>query len=526
MARPFIDDLGPSPFKHRRRQKAAVPAPPVTAIKEEASDPKESCHDAGRPTEQLGVTPPPESTTREEGPASQGSRIGDSIPPITRLATTLPPTRDLSARKLLSWDGKDLGISPFKGRRRLQALVKASEASHSVLEKPTAVSSSPGSLNGAAHLTQDPQPSDADTETVSSPRSFLDSELEKLSLSSPSETTPNTSDGSVTSAASVSHAPAKNKILSLTVKKALTPQPFLNTNLGRVPPEVREIIWKYLLISSTSHIFVQNQNVDAQSQPESQPSGDSQLSSKATPSTIWSTQPFSPEIDLLRTCRLVREECQHIFYSKNSFILASASDLLGFLRSMGDDCRDKLRSLHLVGLITDKLSYTEKELDEFCREGWFGFGERDSLAQETGPDLHPHAEKATGLLRACKNLKTIDIEFKVGEELGIIHLLQEWHGFDKTAIDFLDDFSWIVRPTRFLEKSIWRISDAHELARPSDSSWGTLVSGNDRVVKVSILRGIAAPNRSLTIEEFRILCTESDSDYGEDDASTEYDEED
>ena len=513
MARAF-DDLGQSPFGHKRRQKAALLARPIAAPKEETNDYKEPSHDTADPTEQLTVTPPPEPTIQAEESPSEDKQLSDDLPPMTHLAAASSPKRNLLPRKLLSWGGTDLGISPFKGRRRLQALVDAtiSDTSRPKIERPTAASSSSESLNGSVSA-QDPQPGSANTPTLSAPRSSLDSELEGLTLSSSLETTHAPSDSVVKPRVSVFHALVKNKARSLTVKKALTPQPFLNTYLGRVPPEVREIIWEYLLISPTSKVLVKYPESDAQSQPEGQ------CSSKATRRQVW---PILPKfggingVNILCTCRLVREEGHHIFFSKNSFRFTRASDLLEFLAYIGSGYRQKLTSFHLGGLLGQKLRYSERHLDIYCEEGMFGSGRRDSLAREIAPCLHPDAKKAGKMLKECKHLKSIDIEMKVGEEIYIIEFLQAWHGFYRTAVDFSDDFSWAVRPTRFREGHIWGVHHFYELARPSGPSWGRYTLGNDRLVNVTIVSS-----------ECAIGSESSDDDgwsneYGEDDGLSDF----
>lgn len=257
------------------------------------------------------------------------------------------------------------------------------------------------------------------------------------------------------------------------------PQPFLHTAMGTLPPEIREVIWKYVLSSQGASIL--HNSTDS---PEDLTHAILVVPLAGPLSTAPQGQNPCPA--LLKICRLVYQEARPIYFANNRFRFSDAASFLRFLVKIGPDNRGKITFLHLGGLLHEEPIYTEEEIDEECRENNLNATERASMAARTTRIMHPSACEAADCLHECNHLRSIVLVMKVDEEVSYILFLLHLGGHGNVVIDFLDTFHWTVRwaPEEYNQ---WYDEDGDECwpgSRPDRSSWGEDQSGNDRVVEV------------------------------------------
>ena len=185
---------------------------------------------------------------------------------------------------------------------------------------------------------------------------------------------------------SESDSPANVRLKSSIV---LDRQPFLQTGLGKVPPEIREIIWEYVLISQLA--------VKVGDFPPKLSAGGGSAVKKQKGSRCAATS--SPRVfkgpALLLVCRRIHKEAQYIMDNKNTY-LTDLSGLLAFLKKLGPIRRGNIRSLHL-------------SKDEYLTKG--------------SPKLPWEANGAAPVFKDCRGLYKIVFDAEVGAEMNITFFL-------------------------------------------------------------------------------------------------------
>ena len=239
-----------------------------------------------------------------------------------------------------------------------------------------------------------------------------------------------------------------------------TPQPFLLTGLGRIPPEIRVMIWEYVLTPSTKVRLT-------------------------TPSTSAQDLMTCPAI--LQTCRLVFSEAQKVFYSAQSFRFVDTPSFLGFLKTIEPCVRKELRHLHISELADRQPIYTEKVLNTLCDKMEYNDVQRQECARRTRAGLHSDANETAHLLRMCDNLQKITINVKLGEEIIAISFLKQLYEHGNIAIDFEDDSHWAVKAVEYLESEAWEESGCWIAARLSLLWCRKNSRANDRLVEVTLV---------------------------------------
>lgn len=255
------------------------------------------------------------------------------------------------------------------------------------------------------------------------------------------------------------------------------PRPFLRTHLGKLPPEIREEIWGYV-ISSLGECAIE---ANAQ-EPQALTDAMSSVALSEAPPPSTQNEVSCPA--LLQVCRVVYQEAKHIYYATTMFQFTDPSSLITFLKGIGIEQRSAITVLRLGGLTSKRHHYTEERLDEYCRNGIIRADNRDIFASMTMTCEHPKAKEAISYLKECEHLKTIYVDMKVGQELQHILFLCHLYGHGKTVVDFPDTFHWTVRwaPQEWEE---WRHNHS-ERARPQGSEWGDDIRGNDRFIEVDV----------------------------------------
>ena len=209
----------------------------------------------------------------------------------------------------------------------------------------------------------------------------------------------------------------------------VAPQPFFQTRLGRVPPEIREIIWKFVFDAPREIEFG---FIPAVALPETSEIVDPKISAISS----WITNSA-----LLRTCRTIYQETQHIYYSETTFHFTDSSKFLTFLDSVTPTDRESIRSFHIGDMFHREPISREVARNEFGVDEW--------TDGDTMVTTRPDARKAFVALRDCGNLTRLFVDLEVGEQQCLMQELLSLHGiwFGELAatIHVKDDFHWILK---------------------------------------------------------------------------------
>ncbi len=266
-------------------------------------------------------------------------------------------------------------------------------------------------------------------------------------------------------------------LLPPSVNEMPGPRPFLDTGLGELPPEIREMIWVLVLSPHEAPAIDVGLH---QSLGLANAMSDVTLSEASPPSIC--DQVSCPA--LLRVCRMVYQEARDIYYAKTMFRFTDASSLTGFLAKIGIEQRSAITTLRLGGLTIKGPMVSQHFLDERYPANVVGNRLREDLAAMTITRKHPKAAEAAVYLRKCPHLKTIHLDMKVGEEHLYIVFLLDMCGFRRVVIDFPDTFHWNLRraPEEFDE---WW-TQIPQSAKPRGEDWGDNIRGHDRYVEVNV----------------------------------------
>ena len=242
-------------------------------------------------------------------------------------------------------------------------------------------------------------------------------------------------------------------------RNVIVPQLFLQTGLGRIPPEIRVMIWDYVLTPSSEVRFLD---------------------------TSEGISPNRTCPAVLQVCRLMFQESQRVFYSVYPFHIIGAPVLYNFLKTLGPMLRKELRQLRIGGLIVKVPRFTEDELDDLVNERQLDADLREELALQTSPSLHPDIHAVAEYLMGCTRLKTIRLDFNVGEEFHCVFFLLDMYHIGEALIEFTDEFNWMVRPVPYDEYKAW-LKVMWDQAYPSESTWGISNWGNERSILVELV---------------------------------------
>ncbi len=294
-----------------------------------------------------------------------------------------------------------------------------------------------------------------------------------------------------------------------------TPKPFLETALGKVPPEIREKIFKDVLtvgaISPLKHgtsvpmIKAEQDSSDRGSVTKlNTPLKDGisvpktktkQRSSAHGPETKASIGPARPAscLALLQTCRQIYLESSLLFYKLNVMYLSNPQDMLSFLRHLGPQRCDELRSLHLEDLLTSQLVFSQQDLNRLRSLGTYTEMVLANFATRRRDTLHPDTEKAVKLLNKRGNIQRIYLDMRPSQTFQYIRLCMQIPGLQNSEIVFASPTRWtmVVQPPVWM-KDPWFISTFLEIVSkgsyrnmPFYAYWG----GNEKYrVQVDIVR--------------------------------------
>ena len=209
-----------------------------------------------------------------------------------------------------------------------------------------------------------------------------------------------------------------------------------------LPAELRLIIYNFVLTS--------------QSPITPRLAGAQTAGSKEAPVDVAASpaQAKVSSLALLQTCRLANNEARPVYYSSNTFRFTSAKDLVDFLHGIGPDLLNKLRKLHIEGLVIDKPIFSAERLEKYREEG-MSRRERRTLAKWRFPTLDDNANIGGRMLRQCRRLHRIHLSMGRKEESHYIFWLTRITGYSNATIEFVDDGHWSPKPSA-------SVASAHE----------------------------------------------------------------
>ena len=227
-------------------------------------------------------------------------------------------------------------------------------------------------------------------------------------------------------------------------------RPFPETCLGRLPGEVRNLIYEHLLIfppsQPTRYLRVP---LDTDTHSGISPARgtavtmNSEAASANLPTLALGQQSRSAKVSyvaILQTCRQVNHEAYHIFYAKNAFHFTSAPDLINFLIGIGPLRRAELTTLYLEGLVVDQPFWTKDELD-FLSLDERKWCEADRRQQA----IHPDRNKLARLLDGCRNLSRLRLEMRDHERFDYFLFLTSMLWTGNQVVYLVDGSRWVVR---------------------------------------------------------------------------------
>ena len=226
-------------------------------------------------------------------------------------------------------------------------------------------------------------------------------------------------------------------------------RPFPETYLGRLPGEVRNMIYEHLLIfppsQSTRYLRVPlNTNTHSDISPAQGAivTTDSEAASSELSTLALGQQSRSAKVSyvaILQTCRQINREAYHIFYANNAFHFTNAPDLINFLIGIGPLRRAELTALHLEGLVIDQPLWTKEDLD------FLNFDDRKQREADRHEAIHPEENKLARLLDDCRNLSRLRLEMRDSERFEYFLFLNSTLWTGKQVVYLVDGSHWVVR---------------------------------------------------------------------------------
>ncbi len=213
------------------------------------------------------------------------------------------------------------------------------------------------------------------------------------------------------------------------------PKPFLEADFGKLPPEVREKIFKDVLtVGSISPLR------DGISVPMTR---NEQNFSKRGPKTKLSIGPERPAscLALLQTCRQIYRESSLLFYQVNTLYLSGPCKMLSILRHLGPLRCNELQSLHLEDIVETALAFSQRMLD-------------DRRAGEDSSKVD--ATNAIQLLNKHGKIQKLYIDMRPPQALHYIKLCTQIPGLEHSEIRFASPTRWsVMSPSAIWEKKSW-----------------------------------------------------------------------
>ena len=206
------------------------------------------------------------------------------------------------------------------------------------------------------------------------------------------------------------------------------PRPFLETTLGRLPPEIRAPIFRDVLTVGTLSPLkdgISVPMVKSRSQVTQSPAGPASC------------------LALLQTCRQIYHETSCLFYTLNTLHFSKPQDLLSFLRQLGSERCDELKSLHLDDMTVRVPKYTLSHLGIFR-----SLGENEDtlawIASRLCDEIHEDFKEAVQLLNKRGNLRKLYLDMRPTQTLKYVLFCAKLPCFRNREIKFASPSRWSV----------------------------------------------------------------------------------
>ena len=220
------------------------------------------------------------------------------------------------------------------------------------------------------------------------------------------------------------------------------PEPFLQTRLGRIPPEIRVKIFTELLAIPPSyggHDFA----TDSSELGKSPKTPTKFVHMKAS----WH--------HVTRTCRQIYLESHSIFFASKSYLLANPQELEHFLEydMISTPIRpifqwDTITALCFKDLVEDLPLYSKEELDEiFSNPNDYRavYNTREQFENMTFKRLNTSVCVELNIKR-LKSLRRVGLCIRVGEEMEYVNFLYGLSGMKRGLVEFVNASHWLIRP--------------------------------------------------------------------------------
>ena len=229
-------------------------------------------------------------------------------------------------------------------------------------------------------------------------------------------------------------------------------RPFSESRFGRLPGELREMIYEYVLVAppsqSTRYLCVP---VNATTTSDVAPNEEA-ISNTVSRSSAGYPQRLLADRDtkvsylaILQTCRQINREAYHIFYAKNCFHVPNAPVLIAFLTGIGLRRRAELTSLSIEGLVIERCRPKDKT-HRYCLANGIDSAREERLANTPLRCLHPDLlqYQTKDLFKGCKNLSRLVLDMPARDGYDYLRFLRSGMGLERSMIYLVDESHWIV----------------------------------------------------------------------------------
>ena len=273
--------------------------------------------------------------------------------------------------------------------------------------------------------------------------------------------------------------------------------PFPESRFGRLPGEIRQMIYECVLVAPpsqpTTYLRVPVMTATVPDMASAEGNSITMVSETGSTETSLLTpmHPKNSYVAILQTCRQIYHEAFHIFYARNSFHLTNAPDLIAFVRGIGSLRRAELKSLHIEGLVIDRLPRRDV-LHRRCLELNISLAEEERLAaiSRPAPHLDMCNKQNKELLHGCKNLSRLIFDMRAEEGFGYATALRWYLGLKRPVIYLVDESHWKVILCRSVEFPAFRILAPGLVFRNYRDCFSCWARGNKVRVEVDIVRDL------------------------------------
>lgn len=220
----------------------------------------------------------------------------------------------------------------------------------------------------------------------------------------------------------------------LEVQERRQPRPFLETSLGKLPPELRVKIYQHLLVTPQFQPFIEVEELPSATK-----------SKIRNGSSLAASQRFihlkQSNISILQTCHQIKLEAYPIFHANGVPYFTDAREFFQFLKVIGPADRLRLEAFRIGRLCP----FTPKEQSVhhvYHTYIMFLYYIKDSVSLRK---MDPDIRAGYNLLMECNSLCMIYIDMKAGAEILHFHVLRRFLKRVRTGLRALDIHHWFIQ---------------------------------------------------------------------------------